>query len=242
MRAMRSVVFVFSILTAGCAALGIPISGAPPSDGGAGASSDGGRAEGRDGGIPSLDMRAPMSFDGGTSRDLAAPADFAIGLDLRTPSYDLASSDMAVSSALCMTGGSVAYLDGDPGDWIHPGAETIHLSNWEHVGTEADTFWYESNATTTNWWSFAFSSLGLGQPLDVGRYDSAMRHPFETAGHPGLDISGRGHGCNTLSGWFEIESITGDADTGVVTELTATFEQHCEDGAAALRGCIHFEN
>jgi hypothetical protein len=171
----------------------------------------------------------------------AQPPDLAQPADLAQP--DMTSS--SPSTAPCLTGGSVIYLDGDPGDYIHSGIETINVDHWSALNSgSSNTFWYQwDNASNGGeWWSFAFSSVQLGAPLAIGRYDNATRYPFETAGHPGLDVSGSGRGCNISSGWFQIFSIAGGPNNGSFTELTATFEQHCEDGTAALRGCIHYES
>ena len=209
---------VLMILVGGCAARGLPITG----------DLDGGSHH-------PVDLAVP--HDGGVHdfgvADLAAPRDMAAPPDLAGP----------VSSAPCLTGGSVVYLDGDPGDFIHPGAQTLAVSSWSALNSgTSDTFWYEANVSSNDWWDFAFSSAKQGAPLAVGRYDNATRYPFEAAGAPGLDVTGDGRGCNMSSGWFEIESIAGGPGNGSFTELTATFEQHCENGVAALRGCIHFEN
>jgi hypothetical protein len=210
--------WTLTLLVAGCAARGLPLF--DPT-----ATADGG---------------APHRLDGGSGspHDLAAPGDAGAAHDLGASPPDLARGDMAVSAALCLTGGSVLYLDGDPGAYIFSGMQTTQVTLWSPINGDADTFWFESSPAD---WAIAFSSQQLGQPLAVGRYDNAMRHPFESAGHPGLDISGNGRGCNMETGWFEIESISGGpANTGF-TELTATFEQHCEGGTPALRGCVHFE-
>jgi hypothetical protein len=81
--------------------------------------------------------------------------------------------------------------------------------------------------------------LQLNKPLDAQVYSDAQRDPFEMPGHPGLSITGDGRGCNTLTGSFQIEDLTMTGAT--VTSFTATFEQHCEGGGAALRGCVHFQ-
>lgn len=188
-------------------------------------------------------------LDGGSHHqvDLAAPRDGAVDdfavadlAALRDLTVDLGNP---VSSSPCLTGGSVVYVDGDPGDYIHPGPETFAVSAWTAINSgTADTFLYETNPNSiAGIWDFAFSSLNLGQPLAVGRYDNATGYPG-AAGTPVLQIIGGGRACRILSGWFEIESIAGGPNNGSFTELTATFEQHCENAAAALRGCIHFEN
>jgi hypothetical protein len=78
-----------------------------------------------------------------------------------------------------------------------------------------------------------------GEQLHVGTYTGAQRAPFREPGHPGLDVGGDGRGCNTLTGSFTITELVTDP-TGAVKALAATFEQHCEGAAPALRGTIHF--
>jgi hypothetical protein len=210
---------------AGCAGDGLPIVDGPYVDSGT--------PHGLDGGTPLHDFAVP--------HDALAPTDLTLHApDLALHPPDLASSDMAISAAPCLTGGSVVHLDGDPGAYIFSGSETDQVTTWSPINGNAnnDTFWFECSP---GGWMIAFSSRQLGHPLAVGRYDNAMRFPFESSGHPGLDISGNGRGCNTETGWFEIESISGGPANSGFTELTATFEQHCEGAAPALRGCVHFE-
>ena len=61
-----------------------------------------------------------------------------------------------------------------------------------------------------------------GGQLSVGAYDNAERYPFESAGHPGLDISGDGRGCNQDFGWFIIKDIHLDGG-GTVERRSAPF-------------------
>jgi len=64
-----------------------------------------------------------------------------------------------------------------------------------------------------------------GLPLTVGTYTGATRFPFQALGEPGLDVSGDGFGCNTLTGSFTVLEAVYDAN-GVVS-FDATFEQFC---------------
>jgi hypothetical protein len=91
-----------------------------------------------------------------------------------------------------------------------------------------------SRPVTNHSWSLGFAAPGSAD-LTPGSYAGATRFPFQAPENPGLDISGEGRGCNTLYGDFEIKQIEfGSRD--VVTKLWATFEQHCEGMAPALRG------
>ena len=93
-------------------------------------------------------------------------------------------------------------------------------------------------ATTTTWWDLYFDSSQLSAPLGAQVYEGAERWPFQSPGRPGLDVSGDGRGCNTVTGRFQIETLklTGSS----LTSFTATFEHHCEGGTLALRGCVHY--
>lgn len=89
-----------------------------------------------------------------------------------------------------------------------------------------------------HWWYLNFGSADE-QPLSVGPYEGAVRHMLRGDGHPGLDVYGDGRGCNMLSGRFEIREVSFGAGGEVVT-FRATFEQHCENMAPALRGEVRY--
>ena len=74
-----------------------------------------------------------------------------------------------------------------------------------------------------------------GYSLVPGVYVDAQRAPFRDPGHPGIDISGDGRGCNEDTGSFEVLDIHSDAG-GNVDRLWLVYEQHCEGGSHALFG------
>lgn len=90
------------------------------------------------------------------------------------------------------------------------------------------------------WMTFWFiSPAGLSQ-LVPGVYEDALRAPFQGS-RPGLDVSGDGRGCNTLSGRFVVHEISFGAG-GEVSSIAVDFEQHCEDGVAKLFGKLRFNS
>jgi hypothetical protein len=185
----------------------------------------------------------------GTGGDAATGSvgDLAMKLADGGARLDLAAADLAnldPLAAQCLTGGNVVYFDGDANDYIYGGIKTLQVTSWHPFNTGTpDTFTAsvidpsEANAP----WSFVFSSQQLNEPLAVGTYTGASRWPFEAAGQPGFDVFGDGRGCNTVSGWFAIQSIAGGPNSGDFTEITATFEHRCEGAPPVLRGCVHFE-
>jgi len=76
--------------------------------------------------------------------------------------------------------------------------------------------------------------------LQPGSYTDLQRYPFHDRAQGGLDWFGEGRGCNTLSGWFIVDSVTYVKDT--LTTIDLRFEQHCEGAAAALHGTIHWRS
>lgn len=91
--------------------------------------------------------------------------------------------------------------------------------------------------------SFWYLNLAApaGQELLPGVYEGATRWPFQAPPVPGLDFSGDGRGCNTLTGRFEVlEAVY--APLGYIERFHAKFEQHCEGAEPALFGEIRIDN
>jgi hypothetical protein len=143
------------------------------------------------------------------------------------------------SDAACLGGGNVLFYDGDANDYIHPGMETISLGTWQAtVGTYDVSIDVLPSGQAATEWVLDFSSTHLNLPLATQVYQNAERAPYASPGHPGIEIHGDGRGCDTITGSFQIEELESSGST--LTSFTATFEQHCEGGSAALRGCVHY--
>ena len=146
------------------------------------------------------------------------------------------------STAPCLGGGNVIFFDGDAGDYIHKGTDTIKLGTWRASPVSTDTITIHVDPSDPKqglWWDLEFSSRAIPAKLAPQVYEGAERAPFASPGHPGIDLGGDGRGCNTISGRFQIETL--EFSGSALKAFTATFEQHCEGGSAALRGCVHYE-
>ena len=146
----------------------------------------------------------------------------------------------ATATAVHIYGAELLAMGSDPGDYI--GGGQSYLFNGANATFQASR--NSGNGVSLRvtggglWWSLDFAAPG-GLPLSPGIYEGARRFPFQDPGQPGLDVSGNGRGCNTLTGRFEIREVSyGSGST--VTAFWATFEQHCEGGTPALRGEIRF--
>jgi hypothetical protein len=133
-------------------------------------------------------------------------------------------------------------LVSDPGDFVGLG-QTTFLTPAD--GTFSPSTSANNNSVNINFlgnqlgvfWEFAFAAPA-GQVLNVGTYPGAARWPFQASTQPGLSVFGDGRGCNTLTGNFVVLEASYSGTT--LNSFDATFEQHCEGAAPALRGEIRF--
>jgi len=72
--------------------------------------------------------------------------------------------------------------------------------------------------------------------LEQGYYGTLQRYPFHNPAKGGLSWSGNGRGCNSLSGWFVVDSITYVG--GTLSAIDLRFEQHCDGDTPALNGKV----
>lgn len=166
----------------------------------------------------------------------------------------LLSSAVALAASAVVVGPSAAAVAA-----IGPAASaprfvvTMFSDRGDYIGQGSPQEFDQTNATMGGTLSPAGISLSLsggtggtgwslevdppkGSTFKVGYYSGAQRAAFRSAGHPGLDISGDGRGCNTVSGSFEVRRLT--VSNGAITQLDLLYEQHCEGGPTALFGEI----
>lgn len=143
--------------------------------------------------------------------------------------------------AACSTGGNVVYLNGTEDDWIHPGEDTItsaYFDGWADGLSGVRVYANPYDPAQGHDWTLEFRSPA-GSDLVVGVYEDAERAAVASPGHPGLDVSGDGRGCNSLTGRFEVYALERAAD-GTLLSFIGSFEQHCGGSTALLEGCVVF--
>jgi len=135
-------------------------------------------------------------------------------------------------------------LISEPGDFIGQGRETYYAAG-DGVFSAGLYFYPHKNAVEVDFrtpsfdhYFYLYFSAGP-HDLAPGLYDGATTWPGHNGG-PGFMIFGDGRGCGTYTGKFLIKEFTTDAANNV-TSFWATFEQHCEGGAPALRGDVRFQ-
>jgi Tol biopolymer transport system component len=147
---------------------------------------------------------------------------------------------MVSTTALGAAGAGWVSMFSDGGDYIGAGSQREFDSANAQIsvsGSTADLDVSASGGTAGDSYDFHFAAAPGGVLGSGGIYTDAQRTPFRQAGHPGIDISGTGRGCNTDSGSFEVKDIATGAG-GAISRLWILYEQHCEGGTPALFGEI----
>jgi uncharacterized protein (TIGR03437 family) len=132
-------------------------------------------------------------------------------------------------------------MTSDSGDYIGQGQTwSYSLPKGDQIGMGGGRSFagFGVNGANGDWWSADFQP-GAGDILVAGdTYANATRYPFNGSG-AGMDVSGMGRGCNTLTGSFTVNSATFAAD-GTLRTASISFVQHCEGAPPALHGTWSF--
>ncbi|WP_437816495.1 hypothetical protein [Sorangium sp. So ce1078] len=75
------------------------------------------------------------------------------------------------SPAPCLVGGNVLFFDGEAGDYIHPGTDTIRLGEWAMSFSQfrAELRVEPASQEQGSWWTIDLSTEELDVPLGPGR-------------------------------------------------------------------------
>jgi hypothetical protein len=87
-------------------------------------------------------------------------------------------------------------------------------------------------------WTLLFGA-GQGRNLDVGEYRDAKRHPF-SGESPGIELTGNGRACNTISGEFRVWEFEQKGNT--VVRFAVDFVLRCDGKMAPLVGMLRYNS
>lgn len=134
--------------------------------------------------------------------------------------------------------GNYVYLQSDSGDYIGQGQTHTYTQAISTITVDATGGHLSVNISGNERWNGDFQTMSSLSQLQPGYFANLERYPFHNPVAGGLSWYGEGRGCNTLTGWFVVDSVT--YTNGVLTAIDLRFEQHCEGNVAALRGKIHW--
>jgi hypothetical protein len=137
-------------------------------------------------------------------------------------------------------------MTSDPGDWVGQGGSysfstpgNLFFARSSEAGSDL-TVTVQPNGSSSDEWVLEFAAP-FGQQLVPGTYTGAVRASERGTTSPGLDVSGELRGCSSLTGSFTVLDVAYEP-SGYVDSFHATFEQHCDGAAPALRGEVQVTN
>lgn len=146
--------------------------------------------------------------------------------------YLAESTSAAPVGQLIMNSTRHDYIGGGRSWNVTAATWSAQASDYDRDGQVDYLFIFANNVPAPQglFWTCTFGSDKIHQPLRPGEYRDCERAAFAGVGHPGLDISGDGRGCNMLTGQFSIASIVVDYSGSEprLVEFTASFLQYCE--------------
>jgi hypothetical protein len=135
--------------------------------------------------------------------------------------------------------GNYAYLESLAGDYIGGGRTYLYTDSNAKLSVSGSGSYASVTVGGDKFWMADFQGMQSLPQLQPGYYGDLQRYPFNNPVKGGLNWSGDGRGCNTLTGWFVVDKAT--YVQGNLSALDLRFEQHCEGGSAALHGKIHWD-
>jgi hypothetical protein len=134
--------------------------------------------------------------------------------------------------------GNYVYIEGASGDYISGGRSYLYTDKDTVLKFAGGTNMVTVNVQGDQDWDGEFALPEAKTRIEPGVYTELKRYPFHVKADGGLNWSGEGRGCNTLTGWFTIDYVhyTG----GKLDMLDMRFEQHCEQGPYAMHGQVHW--
>ncbi|MFO1400097.1 MAG: hypothetical protein U1F30_02595 [Steroidobacteraceae bacterium] len=136
--------------------------------------------------------------------------------------------------------GSYVYLESQAGDYIGLGRNYLYTQTNSLLRFTATGATLQLSVLAEKDWTGQFQAMNTLSRLEVGYYGDLRRYPFHNPATGGLSWYGDGRGCNVLTGWFVVDSVSYAGDS--MTSIDLRFEQHCEGGGPALHGRIHWDS
>jgi hypothetical protein len=160
----------------------------------------------------------------------------AIAASLGLAGLGLLPATAATASGPATAAGTVITMFSDHTDFIGGGTpQEFDSTNASFTGTVTTTGINLSVSGGTSGLSYSvIIDPPPGTSFQVGYYPKVQRAEFRQTGFAGLDISGNGNACNTISGAIDVRDMAVSGST--ITRLDLLYEQHCEGALPALFG------
>jgi hypothetical protein len=135
--------------------------------------------------------------------------------------------------------GNYFYMESGQGDYIGGGRIVNYTQANSVLSMTVLGNYVSMRAAGDQTWTAEFKGMNGASRLEVGYYAGLLRYPFNNPVLGGLNVSGAGRGCNQLTGWFAVDSVSYEGTA--LTSVEIRFEQLCQGSIAPLRGKLHWK-
>jgi len=136
--------------------------------------------------------------------------------------------------------GTYVYLQSDPGDPIGNGQTATFTGSAAPIALSKNidgSLHVQVGGAVAS--SGDFAVMSSRTRLELGYYGNLQGYPFNNPARGGLSWSMALLGCNTVAGWFIVDSVA--YENGELASLDLRFEQHCGSLSPALRGRVRWQ-
>lgn len=134
--------------------------------------------------------------------------------------------------------GNYVYLQSDPGDFVGKGGTYVLTPSNSTIAATATGAAVKVIAGPDAGFVGEFVGMSSILQLQPGYYAGLQRFPFNNPTSGGMTVGAFLSGCNSLAGWFVVDSVSYVGNT--LTSIELRFEQHCEGAVPALHGKIYW--
>jgi hypothetical protein len=132
--------------------------------------------------------------------------------------------------------GTYVYLESAAGDRVGGGRTYLYTKATAELSVSLLDRVASVAVTGDQRWNGRFSAMSSLTELQVGYYGEVTRIGFQNPLRGGMDWNA---GCNSIGGWFAVDSLT--RVNGVVQTFELRFEQYCDGSLAPLRGKVRWD-
>lgn len=134
--------------------------------------------------------------------------------------------------------GNYVYLQSTAGDYIGSGRTYVYTNAQSLIKVTNTGLTIKVDVDGNQDWDGGFMLPSAAGVLQAGYFQNLTRTPFADPSVGGVEWSGEGRGCNTITGWVVIDKVV--VNNGVVESLDLRFQQGCEGSNLPLYGQIHW--
>lgn len=136
------------------------------------------------------------------------------------------------------TAGNYIYLESDRSDFLGAAPAYLYTPLDSMITVSADRNKVSVNVNGDERWSGSFATMSNASQILAGYYAGLENTEFSNPARGYFSWGGDGRGCNTATSGVVIDKAVYSGSQ--LVELLMRFEQHCDNGAGAMRGEIRW--